>query len=79
MCIDGAYLTGVFPRGVGQVMKVRKQIIAYVAGQLAACTEADPAHPDKPFKVITQHLEAPAVVRRSRSVGDANASACMLL
>ena len=43
--------TGVFPRGVGQVMKVRKQISAYVAGQLAACTEADPAHPDKPFKV----------------------------
>jgi hypothetical protein len=39
-------------------MKVRKQIIAYVAGQLAACTEADPAHPDRPFKVLAQPFRA---------------------
>lgn len=42
---------GVFPRGLGQVQKVRQQIKAYVAGQLAACTEADPDHPDLAFKV----------------------------
>ncbi|BDA49996.1 Sterol 3-beta-glucosyltransferase [Coccomyxa sp. Obi] len=41
---------GVFPRGLGQVKKVRQQIKAYVAGQLAACTEADPDHPDLAFK-----------------------------
>jgi hypothetical protein len=42
---------GVFPHGPGQVMKVRRQIKAYVSGQLAACTEADPQHPDQPFQV----------------------------
>ncbi|CAL8465481.1 g5017 [Coccomyxa elongata] len=41
---------GVFPRGFGQVQKVRQQIKAYVAGQLAACTGADPDHPDLPFQ-----------------------------
>ena len=42
---------GVFPRGVGQVLKLRAQIKQYVAGQLAACTQPDPAHPDQPFRV----------------------------
>ncbi len=42
---------GVFPRGVGQVLKLRAQIKQYVAGQLAACTQPDPAHPDRPFRV----------------------------
>lgn len=42
---------GVFPRGPGQVMKLRAQIKAYVAGQLAACTQPHPAAPDKPFRV----------------------------
>ncbi|KAK9843668.1 hypothetical protein WJX81_001889 [Elliptochloris bilobata] len=41
---------GVFPRGPGQVLKLRAQIKQYVAGQLAACTEPDPAHSDKPFR-----------------------------
>ncbi len=42
---------GVFPRGPGQVMKLRVQIKQYVAGQLAACTEPGPAHPEKLFRV----------------------------
>ena len=45
---------GVFPRGPGQVMKLRVQIKQYVAGQLAACTEPDPAHPDKPFRASSE-------------------------
>lgn len=47
--------SGVFPRGLGQVKKVREQIKAYVAGQLAACTEADPDHPQQHFKVWINH------------------------
>ena len=42
---------GVFPRGPGQVLKLRAQIKAYVAGQLAACTQPHPAAPDEPFVV----------------------------
>jgi len=49
---------GVFPRGVGQVLKLRAQIKQYVAGQLAACTQPDPAHPDQPFRV---RFDPPAV------------------
>ena len=56
---------GVFPRGLGQVQKVRQQIKAYVAGQLAACTEADPDHPDLAFKV-GRGLEQ---VKLSRQIG----------
>lgn len=54
-----AVLAGVFPRGLGQVKKLRQQIKAYVAGQLAACTEADPDHPEQPFKVIIVTLHDP--------------------
>ena len=42
---------GVFPRGLGQVSKLRQQIKAYVAGQLDACTQPDPEHPKAHFKV----------------------------
>jgi hypothetical protein len=31
-------------------MKVRQQIKAYVAGQLAACTQPDPDRPDQTFQ-----------------------------
>jgi len=44
-------VAGVFPRGPGQVLKLRAQIKEYVAGQLAACTQPHPAAPDKPFVV----------------------------
>lgn len=33
-------------------MKVREQIKAYVAGQLAACTQPDPDCPNRPFQVL---------------------------
>ena len=42
---------GVFPRGLGQVSKVRQQIKHYVAGQLDACTQPDPEHPKAHFEV----------------------------
>lgn len=44
-------IAGVFPRGLGQVSKLRKQIKAYVNGQLDACTQPDPEHPKAHFKV----------------------------
>ena len=42
---------GVFPRGLGQVSKLRQQIKAYVAGQLDACTQPDPQNPKAHFRV----------------------------
>ena len=44
-------MAGVFPRGLGQVSKLRKQIKAYVNGQLDACMQPDPEHPKAHFKV----------------------------
>lgn len=44
---------GIFPRGPGQVLKLRAQIKEYVAGQLAACTQPCAEHPDEPFQVGT--------------------------
>ncbi|CAK0786710.1 hypothetical protein CVIRNUC_009924 [Coccomyxa viridis] len=41
---------GVFPRGLGQVSKLRQQIKAYVAGQLDACTQPDPQNPKAQFR-----------------------------
>ncbi len=61
---------GVFPRGPGQVLKLRAQIKAYVAGQLAACTQAHPAAPDEPFVV---RRWADSVVLLKDAVGSANA------
>ena len=43
-------VAGVFPRGLGQVSKLRQQIKAYVAGQMDACTQPDPEHPKAHFK-----------------------------
>ena len=44
-------IAGVFPRGPGQVIKLRQQIKAYVAGQLDACTQPDPENPKALFRV----------------------------
>jgi hypothetical protein len=51
-----ASIAGIFPRGPGQVIKLRRQIKAYVSGQLDACTQPDPENPKALFRV-----SAPAV------------------
>ncbi len=56
---------------------MRQQIKAYVAGQLAACTEADPDHPDLPFQVgedtVLMH-QTPCIYQNEQSMHNARMS-----
>lgn len=41
------------PRSLSAVAELRRQVRLFLRRQLDACLEADPAHPDVPFMVLT--------------------------